>query len=99
MAAQLALAINEVRLVEGLIDAQEKINNDLRLGRIVQAQIIPPKISPWNGVCKWWTPPGRCKLVGRAQTTERCCRDSAHLPQLEGAVNVRPLVTSPQGFR
>ncbi len=50
MAAQLALAINEVRLVEGLIDAQEKINNDLRLGRIVQAQIIPPKISPWNGV-------------------------------------------------
>ena len=50
MASQLGLALNEVRLVEGLIEAQDRINNDLRMGRIVQSQIVSQNIPPWNGL-------------------------------------------------
>lgn len=50
MASQLALALNEVRLIEGLIEAQRRINDDLKMGRIVQAQIIPGSVTPWNGI-------------------------------------------------
>jgi serine phosphatase RsbU (regulator of sigma subunit)/predicted negative regulator of RcsB-dependent stress response len=50
MASQLGLALNEVRLIEGLIDAQKRINDDLKMGRIVQGQIIQSKIEPWNSV-------------------------------------------------
>lgn len=50
MAAQLALALNEVRLIEGLIDAQTRINNDLKMGRTVQSMIIPGEIPAWNGI-------------------------------------------------
>ncbi|MCB1174023.1 MAG: SpoIIE family protein phosphatase [Leptospiraceae bacterium] len=48
MASQLGLALNEVRLIEGLIEAQNRINSDLRLGRTVQSQIIETEIAPWN---------------------------------------------------
>ncbi len=50
MASQLGLALNEVRLIEGLIDAQKRINVDLKMGRIVQGQIIQSEIQPWNSV-------------------------------------------------
>ncbi len=50
MSSQLALALNEVRLIEGLIDAQTRINNDLKMGRTVQAMIIPHEIPSWNGM-------------------------------------------------
>ncbi|MEQ9367377.1 MAG: SpoIIE family protein phosphatase [Leptospirales bacterium] len=50
MASQLGLAMNEVRLIEGLIDAQKRINDDLKMGRIVQGQIIQSEIQPWNSI-------------------------------------------------
>ncbi len=50
MASQLALALNEVRLIEGLLDAQKRIDEDLRMGRNVQAQIIATELPPWNGI-------------------------------------------------
>lgn len=50
MASQLGLALNEVRLIGGLIDAQKRINDDLKMGRIVQGQIIQSEIQPWNSV-------------------------------------------------
>ncbi len=50
LASQLGLALNEVRLIEGLIDAQKRINDDLKMGRIVQGQIVRTDIQPWNSV-------------------------------------------------
>jgi len=50
MAAQLALALNEVKLVEGLMQAGSRIDSDLRMGRNVQSQIIPSEILPWNSL-------------------------------------------------
>ncbi|MCR9143408.1 MAG: SpoIIE family protein phosphatase [bacterium] len=50
MSSQLGLAMNEVRLIEGLIDAQKRINDDLKMGRIVQGQIIQSEIQPWNSI-------------------------------------------------
>lgn len=50
LAAQLGLALNEVQLVEGLVQAQNRIESDLRMGRNVQSHIIPRNITPWNGV-------------------------------------------------
>ncbi len=50
MSSQLGLAMNEVRLIEGLIDAQKRINDDLKMGRIVQGQIIQDGIQPWNSI-------------------------------------------------
>ncbi|MCE9600224.1 MAG: SpoIIE family protein phosphatase [Spirochaetia bacterium] len=50
MAAQLALALNEVKLVEGLVAARHRLDSDLRMGRSVQSQIIPTNILPWNSI-------------------------------------------------
>ena len=57
MASQLGLALVNVKLIQGLIDArekQEKIQDqlewDLRMGRNVQSQIIPTEIVPWNSI-------------------------------------------------
>ncbi|MBX7059455.1 MAG: SpoIIE family protein phosphatase [Leptospirales bacterium] len=50
MASQLALALNEVRLIEGLIEAQKRIDEDLKMGRNVQAQIVTADLPPWNGI-------------------------------------------------
>ncbi|MBI41207.1 MAG: serine/threonine protein phosphatase [Leptospiraceae bacterium] len=50
MASQLGLALNEVELVEGLMEARSRIESDLRMGRNVQSHIIPRRIDPWNGI-------------------------------------------------
>lgn len=50
MASQLGLALNEVELVEGLVEARSRIESDLRMGRNVQSHIIPRRIDPWNGI-------------------------------------------------
>lgn len=50
LAAQMALALHEVRLVEGLNEARRRIESDLKLGRAVQSHIIQQKLDPWNGI-------------------------------------------------
>lgn len=57
MASQLGLALVNVKLIEGLVDSQEKqakiqeqLEWDLRMGRNVQSQIIPTELLPWNSV-------------------------------------------------
>ncbi len=50
MASQLALALNEVKLIEGLVEARSRIESDLKMGRNVQSQIIPAEIPPWNSI-------------------------------------------------
>ncbi|HNE22854.1 MAG TPA: SpoIIE family protein phosphatase [Leptospiraceae bacterium] len=50
MASQLALALNEVKLIEGLVEARSRIQSDLKMGRSVQSQIIPSEIAPWNSI-------------------------------------------------
>ena len=50
LSSQLGLALNEVRLLEGLYLANQRIEFDLRMGRKVQNQIIPKRLDPWNGI-------------------------------------------------
>ncbi len=50
LSSQLGLALNEVRLLEGLYLANQRIEFDLRMGRNVQNQIIPKRLDPWNGL-------------------------------------------------
>ncbi|TGL82125.1 SpoIIE family protein phosphatase [Leptospira yasudae] len=57
LAAQLALALTSVRLIEGLVEANQReasilkqLEFDMKMGRNVQSQIINTSISPWNGI-------------------------------------------------
>ena len=50
MASQLALALNQMSLISGLIEAQDRINSDLKMGRSVQGHIISSEVAPWNGI-------------------------------------------------
>lgn len=50
MASQVALALNEVKLIEGLMEAQARLASDLKMGRNVQSQIIPSEIHAWNSI-------------------------------------------------
>jgi sigma-B regulation protein RsbU (phosphoserine phosphatase) len=50
MASQVALALNEVKLIEGLMEAQSRLASDLKMGRSVQSQIIPSEIHAWNSL-------------------------------------------------
>lgn len=50
MATQVGLALNEVRLVQGLVDIQDRLQSDLKMGRSVQHEIIGRSVTGWNGV-------------------------------------------------
>ena len=57
MASQLALALTNVKLIQGMMESrkrqqkiQEQLEWDLRMGRNVQNQIVPQKIPPWNSL-------------------------------------------------
>jgi phosphoserine phosphatase RsbU/P len=57
LGAQLALALNGVRLIEGLMTARAReaavlsqLEWDLRMGRNVQNQILQMETPPWNGL-------------------------------------------------
>ncbi|RHX83773.1 SpoIIE family protein phosphatase [Leptospira stimsonii] len=57
LASQLALALTSVRLIEGLVEANQReagilkqLEFDMKMGRNVQSQIINTNIAPWNGI-------------------------------------------------
>ncbi|MGJ4744908.1 SpoIIE family protein phosphatase [Leptospira sp. SA-E8] len=57
LGSQLALAITSVRLIQGLVHANEReaqilkqLEWDMRMGRNVQSQIVETTIAPWNGL-------------------------------------------------
>ncbi len=50
MASQLGIKLNEVSLIEGLVEARQRIESDLKMGRDVQSQFIPSHIPAWNGI-------------------------------------------------
>ncbi|HMV79112.1 MAG TPA: SpoIIE family protein phosphatase [Leptospiraceae bacterium] len=57
LGSQLALALTNVRLIEGMMEARKReavvlsqLEWDLKMGRKVQSQIIQSSIAPWNGI-------------------------------------------------